>query len=162
MTVFQHTLSAEQLAGLAFARANANAEMPATVTVDGAEVPNPALHATDLAYLTARINDVLNSYAKQKAESAVVAPAAPATINGVPQEVTRRQALQALLAAGLLDDVEAKIAAIPDPVAKRMTEIEWNESQTFQRHRPLVVQLGTAIGLTSEGIDALFIDAASR
>lgn len=79
----------------------------------------------------------------------------------VPQSVTRRQARQALLLAELLDDVEPAIAAIPDPVQRRMAQIEWEDSLEFVRTRPLVIQIGAALGLDEEALDALFIHAAT-
>ena len=78
----------------------------------------------------------------------------------VPATVTRRQARQALLLAGLLNQVPAAIAAIPDPVLRDMAQIEWDDSQTFERHRPLLIQLASALGLNSAALDNLFIQAA--
>ena len=78
----------------------------------------------------------------------------------VPARVTRRQARQALLLAGLLDQVPAAIAAIPDPIQRGMAEIEWADSTEFHRDRPLLIGLGQALGLDSAAMDALFIKAA--
>lgn len=75
----------------------------------------------------------------------------------VPQEVTMRQARQALILAGLDDDVEAAINAIPG-IQGKLARAEWDQSQTVQRNRPLVVQLGAALGLD---LDQLFIAAAN-
>lgn len=80
-------------------------------------------------------------------------------VPAVPQVVTRRQARQALLLAGLLDNVQPAIDAIPDPVQRQMAQIEWDDSLEFQRTRPLLVQLGSAIGLDDVGLDALFVAA---
>lgn len=77
----------------------------------------------------------------------------------VPQVVTRRQARQALLLAGLLDNVQPAIDAIPDPVHRQLAQIEWDDSLEFNRTRPLLVQLGNAIGLDDAGLDQLFITA---
>ena len=78
----------------------------------------------------------------------------------VPASVTRRQARQALLLAGLLDKVEPAIAAIQDPTQRGMTAIEWADSQAFERDRPLLIQLSVALGLDSAALDNLFIQAA--
>lgn len=78
----------------------------------------------------------------------------------VPASVTRRQAKQALLQAGLLDSVQPAIDAIPDATQRGLAQIEWDDSQEFERHRPMLIGLATAIGLTSEQIDELFIAAA--
>ena len=84
----------------------------------------------------------------------------------VPKSVTRRQALLALYMhpapeTNLLDAVEAFIAAISDPVQKKIAEIYWNESVSFNRDEPMLISIGTQIGLTSLDIDNLFITAAS-
>lgn len=79
----------------------------------------------------------------------------------VPAKVTRRQARQALLLAGLLDQVQPAINAIPDPQLRGMAQIEWDDSQEFDRHRPLLMQLATALGLDDEALDNLFIQAGA-
>lgn len=84
----------------------------------------------------------------------------------VPQMVTRRQARQALLIKGVLDKVEVGIASLDDgtPEGKQkmqLAEIEWQDSLNFERNRPLVIELGKAIGFDAAGLDALFIFAAT-
>ena len=78
----------------------------------------------------------------------------------VPQTVTRRQARQALLLAGLLDNVQPAIDSIADPVQRSMAQIEWDDSQQFERKRPLLIALAAALGLGEEALDNLFIQAA--
>lgn len=78
----------------------------------------------------------------------------------VPAKVTRRQARQALLLAGLLGNVQPAIDAIEDTTLRQLAQIEWDDSLEFERSRPLLIQLAHAIGLDDEGIDALFITAA--
>lgn len=77
----------------------------------------------------------------------------------VPREVTMRQARQALILAGLDEAVEAALAAMPGTPGK-LARAEWERSQTVQRNRPLVLQMGTALGLTSAQLDQLFITAS--
>lgn len=79
----------------------------------------------------------------------------------VPQSVTRRQARQALLLRGLLDQIEPAIEALPDELQRGLALIEWQDSLNFERSRPLVVQIGAAIGLDTAGLDELFIFAAT-
>jgi hypothetical protein len=94
-------------------------------------------------------------------EAAILAEwAAAASAVNVPQEVTMRQARLALLGAGLLATVESKIDGMAEP-AKSAARIEWDHSQTVQRSKGLVLQLGQEMGLTSEQIDNLFIAAAA-
>lgn len=79
----------------------------------------------------------------------------------VPSSVTRRQARQALLLAGLLDQVQIAIDAILDPVQRGMLQIEWDDGQTFDRDRSTVLTIGAALGLDDAGLDGLFIQAAA-
>lgn len=76
----------------------------------------------------------------------------------VPAAVTMRQARLALLGAGLLDDVDAAIAALPSP-QKEAAKIEWEYSQEVQRHNGFVSVLAPSLGLTDEQTDALFVQA---
>lgn len=79
----------------------------------------------------------------------------------VPATVTRRQARQALLLEGLLDLVPEKLAAIPNLTHRALATIEWEDSQVFERNRPLVISIGTALGLDSDGLDELFRKAGA-
>lgn len=80
---------------------------------------------------------------------------------GPPMTVTRRQARQALLLAGKLDLVQPAIDAIPDATQRGLMQIEWDDSQEFERNRPSLIAIGGAIGLDDAGIDALFVQAAA-
>ncbi len=75
--------------------------------------------------------------------------------------VTMRQARLALLGAGLLDDVDAAIAAIPDATQRRAAEIEWEYAQTVDRDSPFTQQLAGGLGITPEQMDQLFTQAAA-
>lgn len=83
------------------------------------------------------------------------------SLTPVPQVVTRRQARSALLLAGKLNLVQPAIDAIPDPVQRGLMQIEFDDSQTFERQRPSLIALASALGLTSDQVDQLFITAAS-
>lgn len=87
--------------------------------------------------------------------------AGPVVGTPVPSSVTRRQARQALLLKGLLDKIEPAIESIPDATQRGLALIEWQDSQVFERSRPLLVQIGLALGLDSAGMDALFMYAAT-
>lgn len=78
----------------------------------------------------------------------------------VPASVTRRQARQALRLANLLNKVEPAIAEIADPVQRDLARIEWADSQAFERDRPLLIALASALGLDDDALDNLFIQAA--
>jgi hypothetical protein len=90
-----------------------------------------------------------------------VQPPLPPVVIPVPSKVTRRQARQALVLADKYDLVQSAINAIPDTLQRKLMQIEWDDSQEFERTRPSLIAIGTAIGLTSEGLDALFITAST-
>ena len=73
------------------------------------------------------------------------------------QPVTRRKFKLGLLAIGLLDDVEAAIAASGD----RALQINYAEALDFDRNNQFVLQMSQALGKTDAEIDALFQLAAS-
>ena len=75
--------------------------------------------------------------------------------NPVPQQVTMRQARLALLNAGLLDDVEAVIAA-----AGREAQLEWEYAAVVDRSNPAVATVQQQEALTDAQIDDLFREAA--
>lgn len=93
------------------------------------------------------------------AEGNTPEPADPPPIP-VITSVTMRQARLALLAAGLLDDVEEALAAIPDPVQRRAAEIEWEYANVVERQSAFVQQLTDGLGMTPEQVDQLFITAS--
>jgi len=77
----------------------------------------------------------------------------------VPQEVSMRQARLALLARGVLDQVDAAIDSLPSP-DREAARIEWDYSSVVARNSPLVVMMGAAMGLDDDALDDLFITAA--
>ena len=79
----------------------------------------------------------------------------------VPASVTRKQARQALLLAGLLDDLEPLIAAIPDPLARRMAQLDWEDATHFDRDHGLVLTMAAGLGLNDDQTDDLFIHAGT-
>lgn len=85
----------------------------------------------------------------------------PAPNPVVPQAVTRRQAKQALLLAGLLHEVQPAIDAIADVTQRGLMQLEWDESLNFERNRPGLIQLAGALGLNSAALDQLFITAGN-
>jgi hypothetical protein len=74
--------------------------------------------------------------------------------------ITNRQARLALLSAGLLDQVDAALAAIPGD-AGRAARVEWEYATTIERGNPLFSQLVAALGLPDDALDNLFRQAAA-
>lgn len=73
----------------------------------------------------------------------------------VPTVVTIRQARLALLAADLLDDIDAAVLA-----SGRAAQIEWEYATEVQRSHPLIAAMQASKGLTDAEVDALFAAAA--
>ena len=83
----------------------------------------------------------------------------PAVV-AVPEVVTMRQARLALLGVGMLAQVNAAVASMPGAEGDA-ARIEWEFSSTVERHRPLVLSLTAALGLTDAQLDDLFRQAAA-
>ena len=80
------------------------------------------------------------------------APTPPAPV--VPQSVTMRQAVLALLDADMLDDIEAIVAALP-----RRYQLEWERAANVYRDNALVETVRQQKSMTAAQIDDLFIAA---
>lgn len=74
----------------------------------------------------------------------------------VPQVVSMRQARLALLAAGHLTAADAAATSIGGAA-----QIEWDYATEVRRDHPLIAGISTALGLSEEQIDDLFIAAAA-
>lgn len=70
----------------------------------------------------------------------------------VPDEVTMAQAQQALLASGLLDLVDTKIATL-----SRAAQIDWKTRPTVRRDNTWVLEVKAQLGWTDAQTDSLFI-----
>nr|WP_250809345.1 hypothetical protein [Neorhizobium tomejilense] len=73
----------------------------------------------------------------------------------VPDSVTARQFKLQLLAAGLLDQVDAWIAS-----QDRATQVAYEYSGTFVRNEPMMQAGFTAMGFTPQQVEAFFIAAS--
>ena len=73
--------------------------------------------------------------------------------------VSMRQARLALLEAGLLDQVEAALAAIEDPLMRQRAQIEWEYATEVRRDSPWVGAIADALALSPDAFDQLFADA---
>jgi hypothetical protein len=105
---------------------------------------------TDLTKMTAE-RDALNTrVAELEAELSTGVDE-----NGVPTAITPLQGRIVLKRAGLLDTVEAAIVQ-----ANGETQIWWEYATLWHRSHPVLIALGTSLGLTSEQVDSLFIQAA--
>lgn len=73
-----------------------------------------------------------------------------------PQVVSRFQARAALHLAGLLDQVESLMA---DSQTDRLARLAWSDAIEFRRDSPTLVAMASALSLTDEQLDQLFITA---
>lgn len=73
----------------------------------------------------------------------------------VPTVLTIRQAKRILNSVGLLDDVDAAVAA-----AGRDTQIDWEYATEVKRDWPTLVAMASALGMTDDQLDNLFIEGA--
>lgn len=72
----------------------------------------------------------------------------------IPQSVTPLQARRALLAANLLSQVLAAVAASPQE-----TQLAWQSANSVDRNSEFTQTLAAALNLTDEQVDALFVSA---
>ena len=79
-----------------------------------------------------------------------------------PKSVTMRQARLALLEAGHYSSVQTAINAIQDSTLKQASQIEWEYAATVDRDSSFTQGMATALGLTEEDMDNLFMLAWSK
>lgn len=70
--------------------------------------------------------------------------------------LTRRQFKLALLDNDLLETVEQTITSIEDPALKTRIEIEYNESEKFERTNDSVKYMLSILNLTDEQVDDMW------
>lgn len=101
-----------------------------------------------------KFNVEKNSFEYVERIAPIVEEEVPADENIVPIRITRLQAKLQLLEIGLLDEVEE--------LAKqdRRVELYWTDAQSIERNHPILNQMVTALGLTSEQLNNLFIEAS--
>jgi hypothetical protein len=75
--------------------------------------------------------------------------------------LTARQLRLGLVMNGIsLDQVTAEIDAIPGENDRTLAKIEWEYASQFEREHYLINQVGTALDLTAEQIDAMWMEAS--
>ena len=68
--------------------------------------------------------------------------------------ITPLQAKLQLHAMGLLDEVEAMV------IADRSVQLYWEYALEIQREHPTLIAMATQLGLTSEQLDEMFMEAS--
>jgi len=74
----------------------------------------------------------------------------------IPQSVTPYQARAALLAAGLLDSVNAAVTK-----AGGQTQLAWEYATTVERSSTFIAAVQPTLGLSDAQVDALFVAATN-
>jgi hypothetical protein len=78
----------------------------------------------------------------------------------VPRNVTSRQMHKALALTDKLSTIKAFISSLPEP-NRTLVDIEFNQSNEFQRNNTLLNQMAPLLGLSSSDVDQLFIFAST-
>jgi hypothetical protein len=78
-----------------------------------------------------------------------------------PTQVTPAQIRLWLQSQGItLDFVEQFIDSIPDASARAQAKIRWEYGLVVLRTDPMILQFATVLGMTTEQIDAAFLEAS--
>lgn len=77
------------------------------------------------------------------------------------KSLTRRQFKLALLENNLLETVEQTINTIEDPIMKTRIQIEYNESERFERTNQSVQYMLGFLNLTAEQVDEMWLYAST-
>ena len=72
----------------------------------------------------------------------------------VPQSITPLQAKLQLLKLGLLDEVEALVTG------DRTSQLYWEYASVIERDNEILLMMAEQLGLTSEQVDEMFIEAS--
>ena len=75
------------------------------------------------------------------------------------KSLTRRQFKLALLENGLLETIEQMIESIEDPIVKTRIQIEYSESERFERTNDSVKYMLGVLDLTSDKVDEMWLQA---
>lgn len=116
-------------------------------------------YMTDMSYAIGLTDDQSLPDATQSEIDVVRAARVP--VEPIPDAVTKRQARQQLLIAGLLPSVQPAIDSIPDPTERALAQIYWDDSQEYERNHPMLTTLAkTLLGMTDQQLDDLFKEAS--
>lgn len=76
-------------------------------------------------------------------------------------DLTPRQVRQGLILSGIdLTMIDAALNSLPEPT-RSLALTEWEYSNSFERNRPLVLNVATMLGWTEDQLDALWTFAGS-
>ncbi len=107
-----------------------------------------------------RILELLGADPTSSLQSMINGTDLPAPPPRIPREVELWQAKSIMDSMGLIPQVEAAIAAMPD-AASTVVTCAWSGNARLTRRGPTVAALAPALGLTAEQLDAMFVQAAA-
>lgn len=117
-------------------------------------------HPEQMAMLRADLGADAAQYESLIAEvEATYVPPAPEPVY-VPQQITRAQGKAALIMQGLWDAVLDYVASIQDPTQRALANVALHDTSTWERSSPFLNAAAAGFGMTSEQLDALFIQAS--
>lgn len=77
-----------------------------------------------------------------------------------PASVTNAQGSAALIVAGLWTPVLQYVESIADPAQRALAEVALHKTTEWRRDSPFLNSAASALGMTAEQLDALFIAAS--
>lgn len=128
--------------------------------VHGTNIPTDVIEITQKDYDALILSQSEGNTIIADAEGKPIIQLVEAPTQPVITSVTMRQARLALLQAGLLSVVQAALQSIPDDMQRQSALIEWEFAATVDKGSPWVANLTSALGLTSEALDGLFLAAS--
>jgi hypothetical protein len=78
----------------------------------------------------------------------------------VPKNISPRQAREIIIRIGLFNTVETYINNIEDETERLIARNYWEYSEVFERNHPVLLTLVSALGITDEQLDNMFIEAS--
>lgn len=86
----------------------------------------------------------------------------PAPVASIPTAIQMRQFRLELLNRNLLESVQPAINSITDDVNRQRVQIEWDYSTAINRNAGWFNQIATAMGLSTQDLDSIFVEASKR
>jgi hypothetical protein len=131
--------------------------VPASLTIYGPSDFAAACSDTPEDH-AARVLHVLGSDPAKTLQALIDGTATPELPPRVPREIQNWRAKAVLATMGRLNEVEAMIAALPEP-EKTIVTLAWSGDARLARRGKTVTALADSLGMTAEQIDELFIAA---
>ena len=100
------------------------------------------------------IFETLEKVSKEKIDAALILKEQKEKELSVPSVITKLQAMKQLKAIGRWEEVKALLSSNDE------INDEWILSNELNRKYPLIISMGTALGLTQEDLDNIFIQAS--